>query len=444
MQNDIEIKYKKRFLIIIGLSLLYYPLGLFYEQFKVHLISDDFIKFVRLKELDIFTNSFFKLGVDLHISSSILLLITGVLIFILSNYKKLRKLHEGLEYFYFLLLFLFAIPGALLLAPFSFGSLLSISFFYLMAILWLFTGFQALRAKVKKNIEKHKKWMIFNFSLALSAPIQKWFYYITDFHLVNLGFYHPIIFYDCIIILSFVVPVVVAWIINEKKINISDIKLKRIFLIITLLIFVYGPLKSFISTSKTHSFSSSLISFITKKELDIITNSFFRWGVDIHIFSSVALLFTGVLIFILVSFNKIGRLHKFLGYFYFFMLFPFAVPGAVLLAPFSFGSSFNIGLFYFIALLWFLTGIKALRAITQKNIEEHKKWIIINFSISLSAPLQRYLIKILEKNKDYFGMEENFSYDLATSISFILPIVISLYIVNRKKKSRMSLRVADT
>ena len=430
---------RKISLIFASAVILYKPCMLFLNQFYTHLFSDDLIHFVRSKELDIVTNSFFQLGVELHIFSSILLLFTGLLILVLVAYKKLGRLHKALGYFYFFMLFPFAIPGAVLLVPYTFGSGVSKIAFYFVAALWFFTGIQALRAILRKNIDEHKKWICLNIGISLSAPAQRSLVNIFNSNRGIFGNYDPVIFYDLVTIVSFLIPIIIAWMINEGKINIRKWDFKNVLLASVLVVFIFKPSITFIKVFFQHLFFKDLIKFVRTKDLEIMTNSYFQMGVDLHIFSSVLLLFTGVLIFVLMAFKIFGKVHKFLGYFYFLMLFPFAIPGAILLAPFSFGTTFNIGLFYFVILLWLFTGIQALRAILKKEIEKHKKFIILNFSITLSAPLQRWLIKVFFINKSYHGLAGDTVYNIATALSFILPIFIASCFLLRNNRRRKSI-----
>lgn len=59
--------------------------------------------------------------------------------------------------------------AGLLLAPHSFGGLVSHLGFGLLAGLWLFTGGMALGAARAHRFEDHRRWMVRNFSLSLAA-----------------------------------------------------------------------------------------------------------------------------------------------------------------------------------------------------------------------------------------------------------------------------------
>jgi uncharacterized membrane protein len=59
--------------------------------------------------------------------------------------------------------------AGLLLAPHSFGGLVSHLGFGSLAVLWLFTGIMALLAARARRFEDHRRWMIRNFALSLAA-----------------------------------------------------------------------------------------------------------------------------------------------------------------------------------------------------------------------------------------------------------------------------------
>lgn len=223
--------------------------------------------------------------------------------------------------------------------------------------------------------------------------------------------------------------------------QIKKLHYKKIILSTLLFLFLYKPLKSFYLVFKVYFFSSNTIPFILHKKMEVIINPYFRLGVEMHLFSSILILFLGSTLICMAIWRKFGKVHKTLGFIYYFLLFGFAIPGAILLTPFSFGSSISQLMFYTLVAIWFYSGIQSLRAIVKRDISAHKSWILLNFSITLSAPLQRWLIRSYEHyvNSPLFEKFGNiFNYDLFTSLSFILPFLV--YFLFIKKVNRLLIR----
>ena len=219
------------------------------------------------------------------------------------------------------------------------------------------------------------------------------------------------------------------------KNRVSSAFVKKTFFMIILLSFIYYPTKGFIETFITAVFSNELTSFELSKEMLINANPFFKLGVDMHIFSSVLLFIFGFLIIGLSAFNKFGKLHRSLGYAYFTLQFGFAIPGAILLTPYSFGTRISVLMFLILAALWLITGVLALRSILKKDISAHKGWVLLNFSISLSAPLQRWLVHAVHSIKIYLIENPGIivEYDAITLVSFGLPVAFCLLFIFLKK-----------
>lgn len=104
-----------------------------------------------------------------HIIASMLAILIGPFQF-LPGIRKRRwlKVHRGLGRTY-LLSILFGGLSGLYMAQFAYGGTVSHLGFGALAILWLYTGYQAYRHIRNKDIEGHRRWMIRNYALTFAG-----------------------------------------------------------------------------------------------------------------------------------------------------------------------------------------------------------------------------------------------------------------------------------
>lgn len=105
----------------------------------------------------------------IHICSIVLCLILGITQFSTKFLEEYPKWHRWLGRFYVYNIVLINFPVCLVLGFFSNGGILGISGFIVQDLLWLyFTVFAVVFIK-KKNIEKHRKYMIFSYAITTTA-----------------------------------------------------------------------------------------------------------------------------------------------------------------------------------------------------------------------------------------------------------------------------------
>ncbi len=85
------------------------------------------------------------------------------------------------------------------------------------------------------------------------------------------------------------------------------------------------------------------------------------------------------------------NLHRWLGRFYLVEVALGSIAGFAMATVSEEGLPTHLG-FGFLAILWFFTGLQAYRMVRQGRIEEHRKWMIRNFALTLAAvTLRNYL-----------------------------------------------------
>ena len=114
-----------------------------------------------------------------HVFFAVMALATGPFQFI-PAIRKRRSLHRKLGYVYFTSVFLGGLAG-FAMSFISAGGLTAHLGFGALAVLWLFSGYQALAAIRRKNFQQHEAWALRSFGLTFAAVTLR----------IYLGFFSP-------------------------------------------------------------------------------------------------------------------------------------------------------------------------------------------------------------------------------------------------------------
>lgn len=102
-----------------------------------------------------------------HVGFSALALLTGPFQFF-PGLRKRVKLHRALGYAYFIGVFGGGISG-FLTALIAFGGIVSQVGFGMLAVVWLWTGVEAMRAVKQRDFARHELWALRSFALTFGA-----------------------------------------------------------------------------------------------------------------------------------------------------------------------------------------------------------------------------------------------------------------------------------
>lgn len=130
-----------------------------------------------------------------HVFFAVLALATGPLQFI-PTIRKHRTLHRRLGYVYFTSVFLGGLSG-FALAFISAGGLTAHLGFGALAVLWLFSGYQALAAVRRRDFPQHEAWALRSFGLTFAAVTLR--IYLGIFFALGVDFevFYPLISWLC-------------------------------------------------------------------------------------------------------------------------------------------------------------------------------------------------------------------------------------------------------
>ena len=152
-------------------------------------------------------------GIYAHVFGSVVALLLGTLQFSTSIRTRYPQLHRWAGRLYLGIGVLIGGVAGLYMAQYAYGGLVSEVGFAMLAVLWLFTGFMALNAILRKDVLTHQKWMIRNFSLTLGAVTLR--IYLGSFFASGMSFDE---FYPLLAWISWVPNIILAeWLFVKQK-----------------------------------------------------------------------------------------------------------------------------------------------------------------------------------------------------------------------------------
>lgn len=146
-------------------------------------------------------------------------------------------------------------------------------------------------------------------------------------------------------------------------------------------------------TAKYLSFESDINFLLVKGEL--IFDSIWRPTFYIHVISGIFIIAIAPIQFIPFIRIKSIRLHKFLGKIYAYGILLLAGPTGIIMAFYAEGGTSSTIAFLIMGTLWMLTTFLAIKAIINKDIIGHQKWMYRSFALSTAAVTLRILVPIM-------------------------------------------------
>lgn len=146
-------------------------------------------------------------------------------------------------------------------------------------------------------------------------------------------------------------------------------------------------------TAKYLSFETNINFLLVKGEL--IFDSIWRPTFYIHVISGILIIAAGPLQFIPYIRKKSMLLHKVLGRIYAYGILGFAGPTGLIMAFYAEGGTSSTIAFLIMGTLWMLTTFLAIKAIINKDIVGHQKWMYRSFALSAAAVTLRLLVPIM-------------------------------------------------
>ena len=168
------------FLAILYASYLLILLSLPYIHFQQN------VEFLGTKQL-IYHIDLWRISFYVHVFTSPIVILSGLLQFNRWILNKRPKLHRGLGYAYVATVLLISGPSALVMSFYANGGRIAQTSFVLLTFFWIITTlFSFLKAK-KGDYLSHTKWNIRSYALTLSAVTLRFYAYVFDVLEIRMG-----------------------------------------------------------------------------------------------------------------------------------------------------------------------------------------------------------------------------------------------------------------
>lgn len=156
-------------------------------------------------------------------------------------------------------------------------------------------------------------------------------------------------------------------------------------------------------------------------------------GIYTHIFASSVALLLGPWQFSSRLRQHHTQLHRWLGRIY--LTFGVLVGGSagLYMAQFAYGGSLARGGFTLLAWAWLFTGIMAYRAIRNKDIHQHRRWMLRNFALTLAAVTLRIYLPLSMVS----GLPFDVSYPIIAWLCWVPNVVIIEWWLQTKHAARL-------
>jgi uncharacterized membrane protein len=129
---------------------------------------------------------------------------------------------------------------------------------------------------------------------------------------------------------------------------------------------------------------NSDVAFLRIKQ-DYVQMPHYRVAFFVHVFTAIAVLPAGLTQFSKYIRKHFRNVHRGAGYVYTVVVLLLAAPSGFVIGLYANGGLSSQIAFCLLALLWACFTFKAVQAIRNKSISEHRRWMIRSFALALSA-----------------------------------------------------------
>lgn len=212
-------------------------------------------------------------------------------------------------------------------------------------------------------------------------------------------------------------------------------KTKLIFIISAIFISGYSIVQYFIMDARQAGFVQLKLLYTST------LSSLWYIMLFIHIFFGIVALVIGpITLFAKFREKNINR-HKIIGRIYIIGIFFGSVSGLYLAFYATGGLVSQLG-FGILSVVWLLTAFQALVKVKNKNIQEHQRWMIRNYSLTFAAVTLRVWLVLFTL---VFGFENfNFSYAIIAWLCWVPNLIVAQMIIQRKVKVSREMSISNT
>ena len=168
------------FVAIIYASYLLILLSLPYIHFQPN------VEFLGTKQL-IYHIDLWRISFYVHVFTSPIVILSGLLQFNRWILNKRPKIHRGLGYAYVVTVLLISGPSALVMSFYANGGRIAQTSFVLLTFVWIITTLLSFLKAKKGNYLSHTKWNVRSYALTLSAVTLRFYAYMFDVLEIRMG-----------------------------------------------------------------------------------------------------------------------------------------------------------------------------------------------------------------------------------------------------------------
>lgn len=168
------------FLAILYASYLLILLSLPYIHFQPN------VEFLGTKQL-IYHIDLWRISFYIHVFTSPIVILSGLLQFNRRILNKRPKIHRGLGYAYVATVLLISGPSALVMSFYANGGRIAQTSFILLTFFWIITTLLSFLKAKKGDYLSHTKWNIRSYALTLSAVTLRFYAYVFDVLEIRMG-----------------------------------------------------------------------------------------------------------------------------------------------------------------------------------------------------------------------------------------------------------------
>ncbi|GAA4050380.1 hypothetical protein GCM10022409_41440 [Hymenobacter glaciei] len=174
----------RKFVLLLSALLIAAFAGLMLTKTLPYYTFEKGIHFLTTKSDETNDNPLFRLGFYVHITTSLLVLVAGLLQFLPWVARRGPVLHRQLGKFYIIGILALAAPSGLVLARFANGGLAAQVGFTLQCVVWWLCTWRAYQAARQRQWSLHVDWMLRSYAVTLAALALRgesyFMYYVLD------------------------------------------------------------------------------------------------------------------------------------------------------------------------------------------------------------------------------------------------------------------------
>lgn len=176
------------------------------------------------------------------------------------------------------------------------------------------------------------------------------------------------------------------------------------------------------------------IDFLKTKQL-IYHIKHWRYSFYIHVFTSILIITSGLLQFSKTILSKYTKIHRISGFIYLAVTLLISGPAAMVMSFYANGGYAAQTSFVTLSLLWIGTSFLAYHFVRKKDYEQHGKWVVRSYALTLSAVslrLYAYLFDVF-----HFTMDPVDLYILLSWLSWTVNLLIAEILIKRGLVKRL-------